>query len=279
MKKILKQILKFFFNKLGYSIKRINKNREMFEFPRDFFPIEMNDIQKKIISESEKFSMTGRIRMSLLLNIIDHINSHNIKGDIVECGVWKGGNLICAQKYLNHLKIDKTIFGYDTFEGMTSETEYDVQVKQAKITSQKGSANEYVIEKRIATNMMKSIDKFKDGGKNIWAYSSIEDVKKNIKKELLTDNIKLIKGPVETTLLIYNNLPKEISLLRLDTDFYESTKIELEVLYPKIVSGGFLIIDDYGHWQGAKKAVDEYFQNSKPFIHFVDESCRLIIKK
>ena len=47
MKKILKQILNFFFNKLGYSIKRINTNREMFEFPRDFFPIEMNDIQKK----------------------------------------------------------------------------------------------------------------------------------------------------------------------------------------------------------------------------------------
>ena len=74
-----------------------------------YFPIEMNDIQKKIIRESEKFSMTGRIRMSLLLKIIDHINLHNIEGDIVECGVWKGGNLICAQKYLDYLNLITTI--------------------------------------------------------------------------------------------------------------------------------------------------------------------------
>ena len=278
MKKFLKQTLNFFFNKLGYSIKRINKNREMFEFPRDFFPIEMNDIQKKIIRESEKFSMTGRIRMSLLLKIIDHINSHNIEGDIVECGVWKGGNLICAQKYLNYLKVEKKVIGFDTFEGMTEGTELDVQIKQVKIKDKNDT--KYIEENRIASKMMKSIDKHKNDGKNIWAYCSIENVQKNIKNEINNNNkIKLIKGPVERTLLDKNNLPQKISLLRLDTDFYESTKIELEKLYPLLVKGGFLIIDDYGHWQGAKKAVDDYFESNLPFIHFIDETCRLIIKE
>ena len=71
---------------------------------------------------------------------------------------------------------------------------------------------------------------------------------------------------------------EKISILRLDTDFYESTKVELEVLFPKLISGGFLIIDDYGHWKGARKAVDEFF-NGKEWLHYVDYSCRYIIKK
>ena len=262
---------------LGYSIKKNYLNRHSFEFPRDFFPIEMNDIQKKIIRSSEKYSMTGRIRMSLLIKIIEHINTNNMPGDIVECGVWKGGNLICSQKYLDYLKIEKKVIGFDTFEGMTEQSEFDVQIKQLKINHKNNI--EYITENKIAKNMMKLTDKHKFEGKNIWAYCSIEDVQKNIKKEVNNNNkIRLIKGPVEKTLLNNENLPDKISLLRLDTDFYESTKIELEILYPKVIKGGFLIIDDYGHWKGSRKAVDEYFKNSLPFIHFIDESCRLIVK-
>ena len=77
------------------------------------------------------------------------------------------------------------------------------------------------------------------------------------------------------------NLPDQISLLRLDTDFYESTKIELEILYPKLSSGGVLIIDDYGHWKGSRKAVDEYFELDKNFmwLHRIDYASRILIKK
>ena len=66
--------------------------------------------------------------------------------------------------------------------------------------------------------------------------------------------------------------------MRLDTDFYESTKIELEVLYKKLSIGGVLIIDDYGNWLGAKKAVDEFFDKQKPWLHYIDRTCRLLIK-
>jgi hypothetical protein len=66
--------------------------------------------------------------------------------------------------------------------------------------------------------------------------------------------------------------------LRLDTDWYESTKIELEILYPLLEPGGILIIDDYGHFSGARKAVDEYFKNKIPFMFHVDYSCRILIK-
>ena len=82
--------------------------------------------------------------------------------------------------------------------------------------------------------MMESEDKNSNEGKNIWAYCSLENVKKFIKKKVPINEIKLIKGPVENTLLIKDNIPDKISLLRLDTDFYVSTKTELEILYPKL---------------------------------------------
>ena len=88
----------------------------------------------------------------------------------------------------------------------------------------------------------------------------------------------MVKGKVENTLTKNENLPKKISILRLDTDWYESTKFGLEVLYPKLSNGGILIIDDYGFWRGAQKAVDEYFKDQHVWMHYVDYSCRLIIK-
>jgi O-methyltransferase len=120
----------------------------------------------------------------------------------------------------------------------------------------------------------------KKEGRGIWAYSSLETVKKNISDLVeFEQNIHLIQGKVEDTLPNNKKLPKKISLLRLDTDFYESTKIELEILYPLLAKGGVLIIDDYGHFQGAKKAVDDYFAKQKIWLKYVDYTCRLYIKE
>ena len=275
MKRSIKLTLKKIFEFFGYSVKKIYSDK-VFQFPRDFFPIEMSEIQKKIIRDSEIYSMTGRIRMSLLIKIIEYLKKQNIDGDIIECGVWKGGNLICAQAYLNHLNLKKNIIGYDTFEGMTEASEYDVQ--EIQIESKDQNNLDSILRKRVALETMSVTDKHTNEGKNIWAYSSIEEVKHNIKVKVPNNNIKLIKGPVEETLLVQDNLPEKISLLRLDTDFYNSTKIELEILFPRLIKGGFLIIDDYGHWKGSRKAVDDYFNKEMPFVHFVDETCRLIIK-
>jgi hypothetical protein len=90
--------------------------------------------------------------------------------------------------------------------------------------------------------------------------------------------VNLVKGPVEST--IPATIPDQLAILRLDTDWYESTKHELDHLYPRLVSGGILIIDDYGHWQGARQAVDEYFarQNLKPLLSRIDYTCRIMIK-
>jgi O-methyltransferase len=91
-------------------------------------------------------------------------------------------------------------------------------------------------------------------------------------------NFIQIKGDVSETLL--EVLPKSIALLRLDTDWYESTFIELERLYPLVVKNGVIIIDDYGHWSGAKSAVDDFLRFNKitPLINYIDYSGRLWIK-
>ena len=108
---------------------------------------------------------------------------------------------------------------------------------------------------------------------------SLEDVKENILENCSSlKNIKFVKGKVENTLDDLDNLPQKISVLRLDTDWYKSTKKELEVLYDRVSSGGVIIIDDYGHWGGSKKSVDEFFAGKFVWMHYVDYACRLIIK-
>jgi hypothetical protein len=96
--------------------------------------------------------------------------------------------------------------------------------------------------------------------------ASIDDVINEIKKhEIFDHRVILVKGDVNNTLTTPANLPEKISILRLDTDWYDSTKIELEILYNKLVPGGYLIIDDYGYWSGCAKAVDEFF--GKEFVN------------
>ena len=184
-----------------------------------------------------------------------------VKGSIVECGVF-GGSSLFTFAHLSGIyepsNYHRKIIGFDTFEGMVEPTFYDVNY------------NNKSAKKMFDEHVEKKID---------FAMCSLEDVKKNIRENTNINNIFLIKGKVENTLRNIKKLPKKISILRLDTDFYESTKIELEVLFPRLVKGGVLIIDDYGFWKGAKKAVDEYFSDYRQFFHYIDHSCRLLIKK
>lgn len=227
-------------------------------------PAEASNYEKKIILKSLKYSMTTSIRMWALLQSAKEVLKKKIKGDFVECGVWRGGNIILLKNILEQHKIKKNVYGFDTFQGMTEPTRHDVDT-----------------ENNSASILMKNTNKT-DQEFSIWAYSSLEKTKKNIYKNIKSKkNLKLIQGKVEDTLVIRENVPKKISLLRLDTDWYESTKIELEILYPLLQKGGILIIDDYGHFKGCRKAVDEYFSKHKkrPLLHYVDYTCRLIIKE
>ena len=251
MRNFIKKIL----NTLGYQITRIKKDR---------YPI---DISKNIINlfeEIEPYTATSIERVTALAASVNYVIDNDLKGDFVECGVWKGGScMVMARELLKRGDISREIWMYDTFEGMTEPTDEDIEIE----TGIKG--------KNLLSGVQKTSEKY-----NMWAYSPLEEVKKNMQKTgYPIDKIRYIVGKVEDTLI--DSQPSEIALLRLDTDWYESTKIELEKLYPLIVSGGILIIDDYGHFSGAKKAVDEYFKtiNRAPLLNRIDYTGRLIIKK
>lgn len=244
IKKIILKLLDYF------DLQLINKNQKIVE-------LSQNDI--KLIDLISKYSMTPKIRIYNLIQALRHLEHNEVQGDYVECGVWKGGNLILFKKFLekNNL-ISKKIYAYDTFEGMTTPSSYDYNLST----------------KESAENILKGD---KDRKTNNWGICSLEDVKSNILKTVGNlDSIEFVKGPVEETL--NNKIPNKISLLRLDTDWYSSTKKELEVLYDNVTPGGIIIIDDYGHWGGTKKAVDEFFLNKYVWMHYVDYACRLIIK-
>jgi hypothetical protein len=221
---------------------------------------EATEEENLMMSTCTPYTLTPKIRMWSVIQSMKYIIENNVEGDIVESGVYKGGNLILCKKMLNLFNIsNKKIYGYDTFEGMTEPTSNDKDI--------------------FGENPFKMWKKSQKEDYNDWCYSSIEEVKKSFEKETgNSQSLNLVKGRVEETLLKEVNLPKKISLLRLDTDWYESSKIELEVLYPRLVKGGVLIIDDYGHWEGVKKSVDDYFLDKNIWLHYVDYGCRLLIK-
>lgn len=230
---------------------------------KEEFPTDFSEAEKSLIQTVSEITMTSHERLVALIRSIEYIIANGIDGDIVECGVWRGGSMaLAARKLMSMKKSDRKLFLFDTFEGMPPPTEFD------------RSAADHT----AASIQLQHADKFV--GNNVWCYSTLDEVKKNMHATgYPLQNVFYIKGKVEET------LPEpsigKIALLRLDTDWYESTKHELETLFDKLVPGAVMIIDDYGHWSGAKKAVDEFFYNrSLPvFLNRIDYTGRLYIKK
>jgi hypothetical protein len=136
-------------------------------------------------------------------------------------------------------------------------------------------------EADIAINGKLAVNMFleKQAAREKWAYSPEEEVRRNVGAcGYPLEQVKFVKGLVEHT--VPDQAPERIALLRLDTDWYESTRHELCHLYPRLERRGVLVIDDYGHWQGARRAVDEYFRNASPpvLLQRIDYTARLVLK-
>lgn len=247
MKALIKDVVKGF----GYDIKPINALEDA-----SFAP-DATDIEKDIYKKVEPFTMTGLNAVLSLVQAVKYIVDNKITGDFVECGVWRGGSMMAAALMLQHLgDTTRRLYLYDTFSGMVAPTAKDQQF-DGKSASQV----------------------WRENGDGAWCDAGLEDVQNNINRTAYpSDKVYFVEGKIEDT--VPNTIPEQISLLRLDTDWYESTKHELEHLYPRLAPHGILIIDDYGHWEGARIAADEFFaeQKFKPFLHRIDYTRRLIIK-
>lgn len=213
----------------------------------------------RLIEEIRPFSMATKHRMAAMIDAVRYVALAKIPGVILECGVWRGANMMLAARTLSSLgNTDRELYLYDTFEGMPPPTVEDRDY------------NGISAETQLSTQKK---------GTGVWCEASIEDVQANMSfTGYPSDRIHYVQGMVENT--IPANMPDKIALLRLDTDWYASTKHELEHLYPLLEKGGVLLIDDYGHWQGARQAVDEYFAKSGmvPLLARIDSTCRCFVK-
>ena len=224
----------------------------------------LSDMEKEFLdiwNNVNLYTMTSIERGYALFKTVEYIVKNKIPGDFVECGVWKGGSCMIMAMALELFEdTNRKIYLYDTYEGMPKPTEEDV----------------------ISWNGRSVLEKWeedKSGKKDnfgSWAVG-LEEVKANISNcNYPEDNFIFVPGDVSETLKEIK--PDKIALLRLDTDWYASTVLELEILYPVLVERGALIIDDYGHFDGARKAVDEYFQNRTIFLSRIDYTGRVGIK-
>ena len=201
-----------------------------------------------IFTKCSSYTMTSAERMYALHKSTQYIIDADIEGDIVETGVWRGGSaMVMALTLLEKGSQEKKMYMYDTFTGMEEPTKNDT--------------NQYT-----GTSPLREWKLHNRSSHNQWCYCSVEDVQENMKTTgYPEEKILLIQGKVEDT--IPKNIPEKISLLRLDTDWYESTAHEMEHLYPRLSKGGVLFIDDYNYWGGCRKGVDEYLE--KQNIHLL----------
>ncbi|MEO1093550.1 MAG: TylF/MycF/NovP-related O-methyltransferase [Cyanobacteria bacterium J06638_28] len=262
---MIRKAIKLALHTLGYDIVKRNNTVQpgslsqktaQLKTPPDF-ESEHIAILKTVIP----YTVTSPERIYSLIESVRYVLHNDIKGSFLECGVYKGGSMMTiALVLLQEGVTDRDLYLLDTFEGMPLPEERDVDLWG------KPAMNEF------------SKNRISDAS-STWANASLEDVKQAMASTgYPMEKVHFVKGLVENTLP--DKAPDAIALLRLDTDWYQSTMHELVHLYPRLSPQGVLIVDDYGHFKGAREAVDEYFQenNLAPFLHRVDYTARLILK-
>lgn len=210
----------------------------------------------EVWEKCHRFTMTSLERMLALFESVSYLVSASVPGDIVECGVWKGGSaMICAETLVSLGETSRDLWLYDTFSGMPSPTKEDV--------------NRYGVRAQ-------EIYDYYATQRSTWNGSTVDEVQDNLAKTgYPLEKVKIVSGDVVTT--IPHSAPAQVSLLRLDTDFYHSTRHSMRHLFPRIARGGVLFIDDYEWWRGARLAVDEVLEelSSSLFLMRVDAGARI----
>lgn len=250
----MKHSIRKLIHHLGYELIKSNDTTIA---PNVIFPSDFEQTSIEIIKLVREKTMTSPERLNSLINAVQYVVNNRIEGAVVECGVWRGGSMMAVAYMLQKLFTYRDLYLFDTYVGMTPPTDKDVA--------------HFNVDAKTLLN-----SKDKREREAYFCYAALEDVQQNLRSTGYPfDKIHFIKGKVEDT--IPDQAPDKIALLRLDTDWYESTRHELEHLFPRLVPGGIIIIDDYGYWKGCKQATDEYIQNNKIplFLNRIDSTGRI----
>lgn len=221
---------------------------------------DLSPVEQKIVMRVVPYTMTSLDKLAELLQAVTHVVENRVPGAFVECGVWKGGSsMAAALTYMKHNVRDVDLYLFDTFAGMPPPGEEDYN-------SGTGASAAELLAKADMESAVR-------------ARAGLDEVRRNLAStEYPAERLHYVEGLVEET--VPEHAPEQISILRLDTDWYSSTKHELVHLYPRLSKNGVLILDDYGDWDGARKAVDEYFaaMEQKPLLHRIGASARIGVK-
>ena len=250
----MKQLLRKALRSVGFDIIRVSEGDE--SAYSDF-----TDEDRALIARIRPFTMTSRERIFALRAAVRYVVENQIPGDFVECGVWRGGSMMAIALTLIEMgDTSRDLHLFDTFEGMPPPKAVDQRFD--------GVPAQDMLDHRPKTTE----DAY-------WAIAPIDDVRRNVLSTGYPESkIHFVKGLVEET--IPGSAPARIALMRLDTDWYDSTKHEFEHLYDRVSPEGAIIIDDYGWWSGSKKAADEFIatRKFKPLLQRIDRGGRLVLK-
>ena len=224
--------------------------------PSDFDP-GLADIVRRV----RRDTLTTAPRIAALCDGVEYLVRSGREGAFVECGVWRGGSMMAVALSLLRMGVaDRDLYLFDTFSGMPEPGAEDVPSPYDGYSPRR----RWRRQARLGRP---------------WAGAPADQVRARLNSTgYPPERVHLVEGMVEDTLP--DRAPERIALLRLDTDWYASTKHELEQLYPRLVEGGVLIVDDYGHYEGARRAVDEYFAAHEVplLLNRIDFTGRLAIK-
>jgi SAM-dependent methyltransferase len=199
-----------------------------------------------------------------------YICNNNIQGSFVECGIESGNFEEIWINALNRCGQVRDIYMFDTFSGLTEPGDKDYTCNDTKLyRMENGTVKKWWNDNKMIEG-------------NALCHCSLDNVKNRLSKlNYPEDKLHYIVGDVRETLKNENNIPNNIAILRLDTDWYDSSKFELEKMYDKVVKGGLVIFDDYYHWNGQREATDEFFKERGEVVEFIkcNEKTACIIKK
>ena len=222
-------------------------------------PADVDDADVTIAQSVKPRTMTSYDKLFGLIPAVRYVARHKIEGDVVECGVWRGGSMMAiALTLCEEGETSRQLHLFDTFEGMPPPTEEDQRRRD-------GADAQLLLDRN-------------DKSSTVWAAASQDDVRAGMESTPYPkDQIYYHAGMVEET--IPEHAPERISLLRLDTDWYDSTVHELKHLYDRLTPGGVIVFDDYGYWEGARKAVDEFLERTgEPLLLIRTGTGRLAVK-
>ncbi|MGZ6791320.1 MAG: TylF/MycF/NovP-related O-methyltransferase [Mycobacteriales bacterium] len=225
-------------------------------------PADLDEQTAATVRAVTPYTLTGPERVAALVEAVRYVVRAEVPGALVECGVWRGGSALAVLRTLVELGVtDRDVWLYDTFTEMPDPTDRDVDLHGVRAAT-------YHAQRDADPS---SVDP-------AYTYLPLDEVRRVLTASgYPAERLHWVQGLVEQTLP--EQRPEQVALLRLDTDYYTSTRAELAHLAPLLSPGGVLLVDDYGHWRGSREAVDEWMASLPHplLLQRIDYTARLAV--